>query len=375
MRAGLVVINPLLPILKSEYHLSTFTQSLFSAIPLICFAGTAIAMSYINRLGDTNRVITLALGLLAFSLIMRATFGIPTLLIFSISMGIAIATLNFMLPVWLKENVEGKSGLLTGTYVGLMGTCVSISLALAVPLARATSIGWRLAMVPWIITGTIAALWWAIKMPQSSHPKGREREPHFFANPLLKNRSAWALALYFGIISMLFYATSTWGPTILSTKGFSLQGASWVIAGANLFGAIIGIAVPHYLSKKSDMRLALIAVSIFTGAGLAGVALDHGPRVIIWMTIAMTGMAIVFPLSLLLAVLKSSDAKQTRLLSIMMQSIGYVMAATSPTILGKLFDISGSWNKAMFFIVALALAQAFISYEVGKPTKIASEKV
>ena len=48
------------------------------------------------------------------------------------------------------------------------------------------------------------------------------------------------------------------------------------------------------------------------------------------------------------------------------------MAATSPTILGKLFDISGSWNKAMFFIVALALAQAFISYEVGKPTKIAS---
>ncbi len=370
MRAGLVVINPLLPILKSEYHLSTFTQSLFSAIPLICFAGTAIAMSYINRLGDTNRVITLALGLLAFSLIMRATFGIPTLLLFSISMGIAIATLNFMLPVWLKENVEGKSGLLTGTYVALMGTCVSISLALAVPLARATSIGWRLSMVPWIITGTIAAIWWAVKMPQSSHPKGRESEPHFFANPMLKNRSAWALAFFFGIISMLFYATSTWGPTILATKGFSLQGASWVISGANFFGALVGIAIPHYLSKKSDMRWALVAVSLFTAAGLLGVSLDRGNREIIWMSIAMTGMAIVFPLSLLLAVLKSTDPKQTRLLSIMMQSIGYVMAAFSPTILGKLFDLSGSWSKAMFFVVGLAAIQSFISYEVGKPSKI-----
>jgi CP family cyanate transporter-like MFS transporter len=119
------------------------------------------------------------------------------------------------------------------------------------------------------------------------------------------------------------------------------------------------------------MRWALVGVSLFTAAGLLGVSLDHGLREILWMTIAMTGMAIVFPLSLLLAVLKSGDAQQTRLLSIMMQSIGYVMAAFSPTILGKLFDLSGSWSKAMLFIVGLAAIQSFISFDVGKPTKIA----
>jgi CP family cyanate transporter-like MFS transporter len=370
MRAGLVVINPLLPILKSEYHLSTFVQSLFSAIPLICFAGTAIAMRYINRLGDTNRVITIALGTLAFSLFMRATFAIPTLLIFSISMGIAIATLNYMLPVWLKENGGTKSGILTGTYVAIMGTCVSISLAIAVPLAHATSIGWRLSMVPWIITGTIAAIWWYLKMPHNSHAKDYQSVPHFFANPLLKNRSAWAITLFFGLISMTFYATSTWGPTILVSKGFTLTHAAWIVAISNLIGSILGIAIPQYLSKKSDMRLALVALALLVALSFLGVGIDHGNRIIIWMILANIGMAICFPLSLLLAVLRGNDATQTRLLSIMMQSVGYLMAAFSPTIMGAFFDLTSSWSKALGYVVVLGALQAVISWEVGKASKI-----
>lgn len=370
MRAGLVVINPLLPILKSEYHLSTFVQSLFSAIPLICFAGTAIAMRYINRLGDTNRVITIALGVLAFSLFMRATFAIPTLLIFSISMGIAIATLNYMLPVWLKENGGTKSGILTGTYVAIMGTCVSISLAIAVPLAHATSMGWRLAMVPWIVTGLIAALWWFIKMPHHSHAKDYQSVPHFFANPLLKNKSAWAITLFFGLISMVFYATSTWGPTILVSKGFTLTHAAWIVALSNLVGSLLGIAIPQYLSKKSDMRIALVSLALLIALSFLGVGVDHGNRIILWMILANVGMAICFPLSLLLAVLRGNDATQTRLLSIMMQSFGYLMAAFSPTIMGALFDATASWSTALGFVVFLAALQALISWEVGKAQKI-----
>lgn len=372
MRAGLVVINPLLPILKDEYHLSTFVQSLFSAIPLICFASTAIIMRYINRLGDTNRVITVALGVLAFSLFMRATFGIPTLLLFSISMGIAIATLNYMLPVWLKENGGNKSGLLTGTYVAIMGTCVSISLAIAVPLAHATSIGWRLSMVPWIITGTLAAIWWFIKMPHKSHNDNYQAAPHFFANPLLKNKSAWAITLFFGLISMVFYATSTWGPTILVSKGFTLTHSAWIVSISNLIGSVLGIFIPHYVSKKSDMRAALVFLSALIALSFLGVGLDHGNRIIIWMILANIGMAICFPLSLLLAVLRGSDPVQTRLLSIMMQSVGYLMAAVSPTIMGAIFDTSSSWPVALMFVVVLGVLQALISWEVGKSKKIAA---
>jgi CP family cyanate transporter-like MFS transporter len=88
------------------------------------------------------------------------------------------------------------------------------------------------------------------------------------------------------------------------------------------------------------------------------------------MILANIGMAICFPLSLLLAVLRGNDATQTRLLSIMMQSVGYLMAAFSPTIMGAFFDLTSSWSKALGYVVVLGALQAVISWEVGKASKI-----
>jgi ATP-binding cassette subfamily B protein len=110
-------------------------------------------MPLIGKIGGTNRIISTSLIVLTMAIFLRAVGNVPMLFVSSLTVGIAIAVLNFSLPVWVKENTEDHSGLVTGIYITTMGVFAALSVAVAVPLARATSWGWRLAMVPWIVWG------------------------------------------------------------------------------------------------------------------------------------------------------------------------------------------------------------------------------
>ena len=153
MRAGLTIMSPLIPILKEQYHLSSFLLSFLTSLTVLCFAASAFLMPLVGRIGGTNRVMSVALIVLTAAIFLRAVGNVPMLFLSSLTVGIAIAILNFSLPVWVKENTSEHSGLVTGIYITIMGTFAGISVAVAVPLARASSWGWRLAMVPWIVMG------------------------------------------------------------------------------------------------------------------------------------------------------------------------------------------------------------------------------
>jgi CP family cyanate transporter-like MFS transporter len=54
----------------------------------------------------------------------------------------------------------------------------------------------------------------------------------------------------------------------------------------------------------------------------------------------------------------------------MMQSVGYIMATTSPIILGRLFDLTENWNRALYFIIALAGIQVLVALKAGSNEKV-----
>ena len=49
MRAGLVLIGPLIPILKDYFNLTNSAMSVLAGIPIICFAGTSIFMKQVAK--------------------------------------------------------------------------------------------------------------------------------------------------------------------------------------------------------------------------------------------------------------------------------------------------------------------------------------
>ena len=76
MRAGLVLIGPLIPILKSYFDLSNAAISLLAGIPVVCFAATSILMKQVAKLGSSNRIIKWSLTFLTVALIARAFTGL-----------------------------------------------------------------------------------------------------------------------------------------------------------------------------------------------------------------------------------------------------------------------------------------------------------
>ena len=135
-------------------------------------------------------------------------------------------------------------------------------------------------------------------------------------------------------------------------------------------GSAIGIAAPHFSSKLRDLKILLTLVGAVVTLSVVAIILDHGWRLTIWLLIINIGLSITFPLSLLLTVTRSVEAGETRSLSIMAQSVGYLMAAFSPGIVGAIFDATLNWNIALIFPVILGIMLGAVGYFAGKPEKI-----
>ena len=113
---------------------------------------------------------------------------------------------------------------------------------------------------------------------------------------LLTKSGAWSIAIFFGVQSMLFYETATWLPTILVSKGWSLGNAGFVVSITGLLGSVICIVAPHYSSELGDLRILLVDVGELISISFAGMMVDHGWRLVIWLLISY--IALIFPVVL-----------------------------------------------------------------------------
>lgn len=369
MRAGLVLIGPLIPILKVYFDLSNTALAILAGIPMLCFAASSLVMNYVAKLGSSNTIIRVALLALTIGLIARTFTGLPGLYVFTFVIGIAIAIMNYEIPVWVKEHAESSAGFMTGVYVTIMGVFAAISIAITVPLAELNFLGWRMSMIPWICFAIFTSIYWWQRVPRARGVQSVEAI-HFWRSRLFKKLEAWALVLFFGFESMTFYATATWLPTLLTEKSFTLSQAALAVSFAGLIGSLVGLTAPHYISKLSDQRLVLALVSILSAVSFFMISLQSGSILLIWLILSNIGISIAFPMALLLAGTKSVSPEDTRILSTMMQSIGYILSASGPFLMGTVFEISGSWNVALHAVSVVCILQMCMALIVGRPGHI-----
>jgi CP family cyanate transporter-like MFS transporter len=58
-------------------------------------------------------------------------------------------------------------------------------------------------------------------------------------------------------------------------------------------------------------------------------------------------------------------------MSTMAQSVGYLIAAGGPLLVGVLHDATGGWSIAYVLLLATAVVQVAVGYVAGRPGKIA----
>ncbi|HIF2173260.1 TPA: CynX/NimT family MFS transporter [Salmonella enterica] len=359
---------PLLETIRSDYGLSTAQTGLLTTLPLLAFALVSPLAAGIARRFGMERSLFAAMLLICAGIALRSLPSAALLFAGTAIIGCGIALGNVLLPGLIKRDFSQHVARLTGAYSLTMGAA-ALGSALVVPLAL-HGFGWRSALLMLMLFPLLAFLIWLpqwrttrsanLSSSRALHERGIWRSP-----------LAWQVTLFLGLNSLIYYVIIGWLPTILISHGYSEAQAGSLHGLLQLATAAPGLAIPLILHRFNDQRWIAALVSLLCAVGAAGLWFVPG-QAIIWTLLFGFGSGATMILGLTFIGLRASSAHQAAALSGMAQSVGYLLAACGPPVMGKLHDASGSWYLPLSGVTVLAIIMAIFGLYAGRDREIAS---
>ncbi|EHB3778001.1 CynX/NimT family MFS transporter [Salmonella enterica subsp. enterica serovar Virchow] len=360
---------PLLETIRSDYGLSTAQTGLLTTLPLLAFALVSPLAAGIARRFGMERSLFAAMLLICAGIALRSLPSAALLFAGTAIIGCGIALGNVLLPGLIKRDFSQHVARLTGAYSLTMGAAAALGSALVVPLAL-HGFGWRGALLMLMLFPLLAFLIWLpqwrttrsanLSSSRALHERGIWRSP-----------LAWQVTLFLGLNSLIYYVIIGWLPTILISHGYSEAQAGSLHGLLQLATAAPGLAIPLILHRFNDPRWIAALVSLLCAVGAAGLWFVPG-QAIIWTLLFGFGSGATMILGLTFIGLRASSAHQAAALSGMAQSVGYLLAACGPPVMGKLHDASGSWYLPLSGVTVLAIIMAIFGLYAGRDREIAS---
>ncbi|AXH25066.1 TPA: CynX/NimT family MFS transporter [Salmonella enterica] len=360
---------PLLETIRSDYGLSTAQTGLLTTLPLLAFALVSPLAAGIARRFGMERSLFAAMLLICAGIALRSLPSAALLFAGTAIIGCGIALGNVLLPGLIKRDFSQHVARLTGAYSLTMGAAAALGSALVVPLAL-HGFGWRGALLMLMLFPLLAFLIWLpqwrttrsanLSSSRALHERGIWRSP-----------LAWQVTLFLELNSLIYYVIIGWLPTILISHGYSEAQAGSLHGLLQLATAAPGLAIPLILHRFNDQRWIAALVSLLCAVGAAGLWFVPG-QAIIWTLLFGFGSGATMILGLTFIGLRASSAHQAAALSGMAQSVGYLLAACGPPVMGKLHDASGSWYLPLSGVTVLAIIMAIFGLYAGRDREIAS---
>lgn len=359
---------PLLETIRTDYGLSTAQTGLLTTLPLLAFALISPLAASIARRFGMERSLFAAMLLICAGIALRSLPSAALLFAGTAIIGCGIALGNVLLPGLIKRDFSQHVARLTGAYSLTMGAAAALGSALVVPLAL-HGFGWRGALLMLMLFPLLAFLIWLpqwrttrtanLSSSRALHERGIWRSP-----------LAWQVTLFLGLNSLIYYVIIGWLPTILISHGYSEAQAGSLHGLLQLATAAPGLAIPLILHRFNDQRWIAVLVSLLCAVGATGLWFVPG-QAVIWTLLFGFGSGATMILGLTFIGLRASSAHQAAALSGMAQSVGYLLAACGPPVMGKLHDASGSWYLPLSGVTVLAIIMAIFGLYAGRDREIA----
>lgn len=367
LRAPLTSVGPVIDQISAGLSLSNASAGLVTTIPLLAFGVLSGWIPRISERFGMEMVLLYSLLLLTVGLFVRSLANLSGLFIGAALVGTAITVGNVLMPAFIKNKFPNRVGSITGVYSVAMNLTAALAAGFSISLGKWTQMGWQGAIGIWGVLTLITILVWA---PQVKNYRAKRKTSPSTGtkgklNPY-RSKLAWAVTFFMGIQSLLFYCLTAWLPKIVQDWGVAAETSGWVLSYVQFaqlpmtfLGAIIA-------TKLRDQRILGMAVGVLFSVGILGILIFKTQYILLWCILIGIGSGLAFSLSMLFFVLRTRDTVQAAKLSGMAQSMGYLVAATGPPIIGALFDYTHSWTAAFVFLLTMAILLLFLGWTAGK---------
>lgn len=373
LRPAAASIGPVLDRIQADTGLSAGWAGALATLPVLCFGLLApLAPPLARRLGVYTAIAVAMLALVA-GMVLRLVPGAVFLFAGTALAGAAIATGNVLLPVIVRRDFPGRTGTAMALYTTSLIGFAALSAGTTVPLANGLGGGWRPGLGIWAVPAAIAAVAWLpalLRREAAGRARIADGARTATVRPLLRRPLAWQVTLFFAVQSGGFYATLAWLPDIFRSHGASDSRAGFLLSLSIVVGLLTSTTLPGLATRLRNQQPLVVVCTAIWAAGLIGIAVAPMSAPYLWAVLLGLGQNSVFPLALMLIVLRGGSVASTEGLSTMAQSVGYALAAIFPLAVGALHGATGSWTLPLILLMALLVPQLAFGLAAGRDRQL-----
>lgn len=357
LRAPLTSVGPVIGEISEDLGLSNVAAGLVTTIPLLAFGFLSALVPRVSQKKGMERVLLLSLFVLIFGLFVRSWGSIATLFLGAAFVGVAITVGNVLMPAFIKEQYPQKMGLITGIYMVVMNLVAALAAGFSIPLGEITGLQWQGSIGIWIVIAILSVfIWWPQVSSAKTSNEDSQQAPPLPSGKMYKSGLAWAVTIFMGLQSLLFYSLAAWLPKAVQGWGMSSYDSGWVLSVIQLAQLPVTLIGAVLASKMKDQKVLVILTGILFFIGLGGILIWETKFIFLCSIFIGIAGGMAFSLATLFLVLRTENTAQAAQLSGMAQGIGYLIAGTGPAIFGHLFDLTNSWTASFLFLIVMAAA-------------------
>lgn len=351
MRMPITSIPSVVAEIAQTFKVPTTSLGILTTIPLLCFGLLSSVVSMTAQRIGNELTLTVAMVLMFIGSYLRI-INYSLLMVGTVMVGMAITCINVLLPAIVTDKFPDRMGSVTGMYNTAMTLFAAIGAYAITPIAHHSS--WQTAVIIISAIALITAVVWLPNLKYNERA-GAGDEATAGTN-MWKKRNAWWLLLFFGFQCFVFYSVVAWLPTIAKTAGLSGDQASMIAGLLQLFALPFAFAVPVLAAKMTNRQPIMLAAGIASmlGAVMMFFSVNSFTYFCVVALLLGAGSTTTFVLAMTLFGLKTKSAADTRNLSGMVQSIGYLIAALGPVIVGNLNAQTHNWAASVVVIFVAA---------------------
>ncbi|MGW5133280.1 MFS transporter [Streptomyces sp. NPDC004135] len=189
---------------------------------------------------------------------------------------------------------------------------------------------------------------------------------------ITRSRTAWALAVFFGLQATAAYITMGWMAQIFRDAGVPAGTAGLLLAVTMVMGVPLAFVIPRLATRLPHQGPIVLALGVCGLAGYAGLYL--APAAGAWAWAVLLGIAnCAFPLALTMVGMRAKTGPGVAQLSAFAQSTGYLISIPGPLLVGVLYQHSGGWGLPIALMSALMIPQMVVGVLAGRDRTVEDE--